>query len=95
MTRIFILVTLLTCVACSPQDQSKPRAAATTEAKSPSVSDTPAPTLKPQYPDKAALLADLQKVHPSNAVNLDGKEIASGFGPAMQYRTNAEGSISR
>jgi hypothetical protein len=50
--------------------------------------------LKPQYPDKAALLTDLQKVHPSNAVHLDGKEIGSGFGPALQYRINADGSIS-
>jgi glucose/arabinose dehydrogenase len=110
MTRICILVTLLTCVACSPQDQSAPRAnpaaadtpapaaappTATTEAKLPPVSQTPAPTLKPRYPDKAALLADLQTTHPSSAVELDGKDVWSGFGPALQYRTNGDGSISR
>ena len=110
MSRIFILVALLTCVACSPQDKSaptpNPTAAdthpsgvasppGTTEAKSPPAPKVPAPALQSQYPDKAALLADLQKLHPNNAVNLDGKEVGSGFGPALQYRTNADGSISR
>ena len=34
--------------------------------------ETPAATLKPRYPDRAAFLADLKSAHPSSAVELDG-----------------------
>ena len=52
-------------------------------------------SLKPRYPDKAAFLADLQTTHPGHAVELDGKSVWSGFGPALQYRSNTDGSITR
>jgi hypothetical protein len=61
----------------------------------PPVSQTFAATLKPRYPDKAALLADLQTTHPGSAVEVDGKGVWSGFGPELRYRTNGDGSISR
>lgn len=58
---------------------------------------TPAPpsqaSLKARYPDKAAFLADVQAVKPVMAVELDGKLIATGFGPALRYRTADDGSV--
>ena len=54
-----------------------------------------APALKTQYPDKAALLADLQAIHPGLAVELDGERVWEGFGPAIKFRKNPDGSISR
>jgi hypothetical protein len=63
--------------------------------KLPSGPETPAATLKPRYPDKDAFLADLKAVHPSSAVELDGKGVRDGFGPALRYHTNPDGSISQ
>jgi len=85
------------------------QSAATTEAKSgemgieasailgklPSAPETPAATLKPRYPDKAAFLADLKAAHPSSAVELDGTGVSNGFGPPLRYRTNRDGSIGQ
>ena len=63
---------------------------------SPSASDpTPAPSLKDKYPNKDAFLADIKAVNPAIAVELDGKGVSSGLGPAMPYRTNKDGSVSR
>jgi hypothetical protein len=63
---------------------------------SPSASDpTPAPSMKDKYPNKDAFLADLKAVNPVIAVELDGKGVSSGLGPAMPYRTNKDGSVSR
>jgi hypothetical protein len=58
-------------------------------------SETPNPGLKPEYSDKTSFLSDLQATRPSNAVDLDGKNVWSGFGPATRYHTNQNGSISR
>jgi hypothetical protein len=52
-------------------------------------------TLKASYPNKAALVADLQAVRPRTAVALDGKTVCGGFGPPMSYHTGADQSISR
>jgi hypothetical protein len=51
--------------------------------------------LKPEYSDKAALLANLEATRPTQAVELDGKNVWKGFGPAISYRTNGNGSIRR
>jgi hypothetical protein len=57
--------------------------------------EKPGPALKPEYSDKAAFLADLEATRPKQAVLLDGKSAWNGFGPAISYRTNGNGSISR
>ena len=51
--------------------------------------------MKPEYSDKAAFLANLEATRPKQAVALDGKNVWKGFGPAMSYRTNGNGSIRR
>ena len=56
--------------------------------------ESPAPDLKPEYSDKAAFLASLEATRPKQAVALDGKNVWKGFGPAISYRTNGNGSIS-
>lgn len=56
---------------------------------------TPGQDMKPEYPDKAAFLANLQQTRPTQAVELDGERVWKGFGPAITYRTNGNGSISR
>jgi len=67
-----------------------------TAAPSPAAPDpAPAPSLKPKYPDKTALLADIQAVKPAMQIELDGETVAPGFGPATRYRTNKDGSLSR
>jgi hypothetical protein len=58
-------------------------------------SETPGPSLKPRYADKAAFLADVQAMRPSNAIMLDGSSVWDGFGPPEQYHTNGDGSISQ
>jgi len=63
--------------------------------KLPSAPETPAATLKPRYPDKAAFLADLKAAHPRSAVELDGTGVSNGFGPPLRYRTNRDGSIGQ
>ena len=55
----------------------------------------PGQDLKPEYSDKAAFLANLEAARPKQAVLLDGKSAWNGFGPAISYRTNGNGSISR
>jgi hypothetical protein len=55
----------------------------------------PGQDLKPEYSDKAALIADLEATRPTQAVELDGKKVWKGFGPAFSYRTNGNGSIRR
>jgi hypothetical protein len=56
--------------------------------------EAPRPDVKPEYSDKAAFLADLEVARPKQAVTLDGKNVWKGFGPAISYRTNGNGSIS-
>ena len=51
--------------------------------------------LKAKYSDKAALMANLEATRPTQAIELDGKKVWNGFGPAIAYRTNGNGSISR
>ena len=58
------------------------------------VLESPASDLKPEYSDKAAFLANLEATRPKQAVALDGKNVWKGFGPAISYRTNRNGSIS-
>jgi hypothetical protein len=58
-------------------------------------SSSTAAALRLRYPDKAAFLADVQTAHPVQAVVLDGSAVWQGFGPALSYRTNLDGSISR
>ncbi|TMH52195.1 MAG: hypothetical protein E6H60_06155 [Betaproteobacteria bacterium] len=111
MTRIYycVFATLLMCGACSNRTAPHAPPAATTEAPTQEMGiearavlgKLPAPgsegpsSLRPRYPDKAAFLADLQTTHPGHAVELDGKSVWSGFGPALQYRSNTDGSITR
>ena len=56
--------------------------------------EAPGPDMKPEYSDKAVFLADLEATRPKQAVALDGKTVWKGFGPAISYRTNGNGSIS-
>jgi hypothetical protein len=58
------------------------------------VPEAPASDMKPEYSDKAAFLANLEATRPKQAVALDGKNVWKGFGPAISYRTNRNGSIS-
>lgn len=51
--------------------------------------------LKPSYPDKEAFLSDVKANHPPQAIALDDSTVWEGFGPAAQYHTNKDGSISR
>jgi hypothetical protein len=62
--------------------------------KIPTGPTTPPASLKKRYPDKAALLADLRSIHPGYAVELDGRSIWTGVGPAISYRTNSDSSVS-
>lgn len=55
----------------------------------------PAPDMKAEYSDKATFLASLEATRPNQAVLLDGKNVWKGFGPALSYRTNGNGSIRR
>ncbi len=56
---------------------------------------TPGQDMKPEYSDKAAFLASLEATRPTQAVELDGERVWKGFGPAITYHTNGNGSISR
>ena len=76
-------------VSSPPSEQAR-----TTEGSIPAPA-TPGEGLKPEYSDKAALLANLEATRPTQAVELDGKKVWKGFGPAITYRTNGNGSISR
>ena len=51
--------------------------------------------LKAKYSDKAAFMANLEATRPTQAIELDGKKVWNGFGPAIAYRTNGNGSITR
>ncbi|HSS69835.1 MAG TPA: hypothetical protein VLQ46_04175 [Casimicrobiaceae bacterium] len=103
----WILILALALGACSNRNAPPPAAAPAGQASSPpnpalaapptsSASDSaPAPSLKPKYPDKTALLADVKAAKPTTAVELDGETVAPGFGPPMRYRTAKDGSVSR
>jgi len=64
-----------------------------TRVSSPPAPEPPAAALKPEYSDKAAFLAHLEASRPKQAVTLDGQNVWKGFGPAISYRTNGNGSI--
>jgi len=66
-----------------------------TRVGSPPAPEPPAASLKPQYSDKTAFLAHLEATKPKQAVTLDGQNVWKGFGPAISYRTNGNGSIGR
>ena len=98
---------LLTCSACSPSGPSTaPKASAPSTGSSPQAGEAriiagqpPAPeatgpALKPEYADKTTFLAHLEASRPKQAVVLDGQNVWKGFGPAISYRTNGNGSIS-
>ena len=59
------------------------------------VPEAPGRGMKTEYSDKAAFLADLEATRPKQAVALDDKNVWKGFGPAISYRTNSNGSISQ
>jgi hypothetical protein len=85
-----------TPAAGAPSSQAGP-AVQTAQGRPPASASDPSQgaSLKSSYPDKAALLADVQKIRPAMAVELDGQTVAPGFGPAMRYHTAKDGSISR
>lgn len=53
------------------------------------------PPLQDRYASKQALLDELANRPAERAVTLDGTVLKLGFGPASNYRSNADGSVSR
>jgi len=80
-----------TPVAPSSSQSSEARIAAAQS----TAPEPPAASLKPEYSDKSAFLAHLEATKPKQAVTLDGQNVWKGFGPAISYRTNGNGSIGR
>lgn len=76
-------------VSSTPSEQARTIQAPLPEPKAPDRD------LKAKYSDKAAFLASLEAAKPTQAIELDGKNVWKGFGPAIAYRTNGNGSISR
>lgn len=57
--------------------------------------ETGVSNLKLSYLDKAAFLADVQAIRPTQAIALDDIAVWEGFGPPLGYHTNKDGSITR
>ena len=55
----------------------------------------PRSLIKSSYPSAEALKADLAKEISAFAVTLDGELIRAGYGPAISYRSQPDGSVSR
>lgn len=94
-----IFAALLTCSACSaPTPSATPAVPATSAPALPAAAPEARKevwNLKFRYVDKAAFLADVQANRPIQAVSLDDDSVWEGFGPAVRYHTNQDGSISR
>ena len=52
-------------------------------------------TLKTEYPSKAALVEAIKEARPGTAVELDGVTLFAGFGPALRFRTEPDGTVRR
>jgi hypothetical protein len=50
--------------------------------------------LRSAYPNRQLLLDDARRLNFRYAIAIDGTAAWPGFGPANQYKTNADGSVT-